>query len=189
MNQLKTGFADQKKITKEHYAMANNTYGWDEESVRKFYGKPPRTLLQFIIKERFLGKPVREMELNRALSEEVRRFNRSREIILAREKGPLTSIDASRMGRNAREKIMAALEEAAWYEVPIEIDEVITPEELLKWKSQWYSRAWFKDSWPGGGDVELARDLGRVTVILPDGTEIYDSLTKRRIEDIERTNS
>jgi hypothetical protein len=155
--------------------MADNSNGWHDESIRKFYGKPPETFLQFLIRERFMGKAVREQELNSALSDEVKRFNISREYI---RKERVTSIDASRMGRNAREKIMAALEEAAWYEVPIEIDEVITAGELFRWKSEWYSRAWFKDHWPGGGEVQLALDLNRVTVILPDGTEVYDSLTE-----------
>lgn len=79
--------------------------------------------------------------------------------------------NASETGGNAKDKIMNSLLDAVWDEIPIEIDDIITEEELFQWKLEWWrSQEYDPDGhYPGGGPA-LAKDLYNVAVILPTGT-------------------
>ena len=59
-------------------------------------------------------------------------------------------IKAADKGANAKEKIMNSLLDAVWDEIPIEIDELITEEELFQWKLEWWKEH-DPEQYPGGG--------------------------------------
>lgn len=80
-------------------------------------------------------------------------------------------INASERGSNAKEKIMNSMLDAVWDEIPIEVGEIITEDELFQWKTEWWQEH-DPEQYPGGG-CALAMDLHDVAVILPTGTVVY----------------
>jgi hypothetical protein len=145
---------------------------------------PPRTIRQYVIKTVFGGKVSNKEEVDIAVGDMVEMFNKSVESFhrnpeyeMAASEGSLKSIRASGEGKTAREKIMEALEAAVWYEVPIEIDEMITEEEFFEWKMAWYSdQEYRRNDYPG----HLAPDLHEVKAILPNKTVVYGNGGLRR---------
>jgi hypothetical protein len=89
------------------------------------------------------------------------------ELEISRQELP-QMVNASDRGRNAKEKIMASLLDAVWDEIPIEIDEIITEEELFQWKIEWWQDH-DPEQYPGGA-YALNNDLYNVAVVLPTGT-------------------
>jgi len=68
---------------------------------------------------------------------------------------------------------MNSLLDAVWDEIPIEIDEIVTEEELFEWKVEWYFAQEYRwDEYPGG-QYELVKELHNVAVVLPTGTIVY----------------
>jgi hypothetical protein len=84
------------------------------------------------------------------------------------------TIKATGRGKTAKEKIMDALLDATWYEVPIEIDEMITRGEFICWKDEWYAAQEYRWNDYPGGEIQLAMDLYKVAVILPTGEIVFD---------------
>ena len=80
-------------------------------------------------------------------------------------------VNASERGGNAKEKIMNSLLDAVWDDKYIEIDEIITEEELFQWKMEWWQDH-DPEQYPGGG-CALAKTLHNVAVLLPTGRVVY----------------